>query len=75
MRPEVIHVINMALPRGQCNAHTHHIHVRRSLVPGKPGRWAQIVFPWLESLKLLRPVCFFKVGIGSDPDIVHQIRK
>jgi hypothetical protein len=47
MRPEVIRVTGMALNRGQCNAHAHRFHVRHSLVPGKPGCRAQIVFPWL----------------------------
>jgi len=48
----------MALNREQCNAHIHHTHVRRDLVPGKPGRWAQIVCPWLESLELLQLLVF-----------------
>ena len=52
MRAGVIHVIATALHRGQCNAHAHYVHVRRSLVLGNPGRWAQIVFPWLKSLEL-----------------------
>jgi hypothetical protein len=52
MRAGVIHVIATARNRGQCNAHAHHVHVRRSLVLGNPGRRAQIVFPWLKSLEL-----------------------
>jgi len=52
MRAGVIQVIATALHRGQCNAHAHYVHVRRSLVLGNPGRWAQIVLPWLKSLEL-----------------------
>jgi hypothetical protein len=59
MRPEVIHVTEMALNRGQCNAHAQHSHVRRDPVPGKPGRWAQILCPWQESLELLQLLLVF----------------
>ena len=52
MRAEVIHVIATTLHRGQCNVNALFVHVRRSLVLGNPGRRAQIVFPWLESLEL-----------------------
>lgn len=54
MRAGVIHVIATTLHRGQCNAHAHHFHVRRSFVLGNPGRRAEIVFPWLESLERLQ---------------------
>ena len=52
MRAGVLHVIAKAIHRGQCNANAHYVHVRRSLVLGNPGRRAQIVFSWLESLEL-----------------------
>lgn len=52
MRVGVLHVIDTALHRGQCNANAHYVHVRRNLVQGNPGRRAQIVFPWLRSLEL-----------------------
>jgi hypothetical protein len=59
MTPGMMHVIVMALDRGQRGAHTHQIHARRSLVPGNQVTGHSL--------------CLQVLVIGSNPSTLNRL--